>query len=413
MRVVPFDQLDSAEWDSFCDKSPGAWLFHRSAWISIETVFFGATSHSFAVCDRDRIVGVHPFYHSSVSIGWSEELLHSGIHRHTGLALSAEMGLSEKKAIYAAVTRHMFELAAKLGVDRIQLNVQNLTPESMSLSRQEVPFWLEAGCGFYEGINFSPTGMLPAPGLSTACLDQIVSLSVSEVELFSRLDESCRRAVRKAVNAGLKFEAVTIEGPQSCDEYYRLAQLSAARTGESIAPQAYFREILSSFSASGRAAIVFALHEGKRVGAVLLGIDKGSSSFLGGVSDPEYLPMRVNDFLHWSVIRWAKGFGLHCYRLGPLFPEVHPEWPIAKVSKFKGKFGGKSYRFIQGSKFIHPEKYADGAVKHIQMVCECDIGVEIEEPEIPATMYPVLPVETVEVGFLGRVFGRKRAQGRK
>ena len=93
--------------------------------------------------------------------------------------------------------------------------------------------------------------------------------------------------------------------------------------------------------------------------ALWLLIHKGAAHFLGGVSDPAYLPMRVNDFLHWSAIVWANHQGLTHYRLGPVFPELPDDWPVARVSRFKGKFGGISYSTIQGSYFRHPEKYLE------------------------------------------------------
>jgi len=40
----------------------------------------------------------------------------------------------------------------------------------------------------------------------SCCADQIIALSASEQDLFKNLDESCRRAVRKGMDAGLKFE---------------------------------------------------------------------------------------------------------------------------------------------------------------------------------------------------------------
>ncbi len=60
--------------------------------------------------------------------------------------------------------------------------------------------------------------------------------------------------------------------------------------------------------------------------------------------------------------------GLH-YRFGPAFPEVPDDWPIARVSRFKEKFGGQSFTTIQGSLFLKPEKYLAGAAGHLSRLC--------------------------------------------
>ena len=205
--------------------------------------------------------------------------------------------------------------------------------------------------------------------MSSCCADQIIALSASEQDLFKNLDESCRRAVRKGMDAGLKFEAVTMDAAQYVDSYFNIAEESAKRTKEEIAPRSYFDDLVSYFARISRIGLCFALHNGQRVAAVLLAIDKGAASYLGGVSLPDYLPKRVNDFLHWSAIKWANSNGLQWYRLGPVFPEAPSEWPISMVSRFKAKFGGRSWTIIQGGHYLHPDKYAAIAAEHTALMC--------------------------------------------
>ncbi|MEO7728976.1 MAG: hypothetical protein ABIS45_17120, partial [Burkholderiales bacterium] len=54
---------------------------------------------------------------------------------------------------------------------------------------------------------------------------------------------------------------------------------------------------------------------------------------------------------------------------GPSFPEVPKDWPIARVSKFKTKFGARPFTTIQGSLFRHPDKYLAAAQFHISTLC--------------------------------------------
>ncbi len=357
MKVIPFDQADASEWDALCHSSPEAWLFHRSSWVALETQhFFPHNNYSFALRDGGRIVAVQPLYRAILGLGaWSETLLHSGIHRHTGLALIEGLDFGTAKAARSTAMRHVDEVAESIDADRIQLNSQNLAPQNLTSRRCEIPFWV-SDHGYFLGLGIGPSGLAPAPGGATCCADQIVELTAHEEILFSRLDDSCRRAVRKAQAAGLEW----CEGDDRCiADYYALAEISATRTGEALAARRYYEEIWGAFGAEGLCKVLFAYSGGRKVAGLLLLIYKGSAHFLGGVSDPDYLPVRVNDFLHWSAIVWAKRRGLAVYRLGPIFPELPDEWAVARVSRFKGKFGGRSYSMIQGSRFRHPDKYLE------------------------------------------------------
>ncbi len=370
MKVTAHADVPSTVWDEVCARSSSAWLFHRSAWIGIESTYFPHRNLSFALEDNGEVIGVQPLYASETGLGWIERLVHSGVHRHTGLALVDGLAPATIKAARTAAMREIAAIADAGQADRIQLNAQSLAPAS--LAALEIPFWV-ADYGFHFGLQFGRNGMVPAPGMSTCCADQIVMLGAGEDQLFASLDEGCRRAVRKATSAGLGFEA---GDAAAIDHYGPIAQASAVRTGESLPPRAYYEAILSALGPSGRSAVLFATHEGRKVAGVILVIDKGAASFVAGSSDPEFLPLRVNDFLHWSAIVWAKRSGLLRYRLGPFFPEVPDDWPIARVSKFKTKFGGVSVPMIQGSRFIHPEKYRSGAQQQVDVLCAAPAPTE-------------------------------------
>ena len=366
MKVVGAAEVGPEQWDDACRKSGWAWLFHHSGWLTLEERFFGHRSLSFALLDGDAVIGVHPLYRSDVGIGWIEKLLHSGIHRHTGLALIDDLSAATVSEAWALAMGHVMDTARTEDADRIQLNSQNLCPYNLDHRRQEIPVWVR-DYEFELGLNFGPNGMLPVPGMSTCCADQIVALGPAAPELFSGLDNSCRRAVRKAQAAGLEFEASGVADVVAA--YWELAQLAAQRTGEQLPSPEYFEFLDLHLRPRGHTAMLFARDAGRRVAGLLLAIDKTAVSYLGGVSNPDYLPMRVNDFLHWSAMLWAKEQGHRHYRFGPAFPEVPADWPIARVSRFKQKFGAHSATTIQGSKFLKPEKYLEGGVAHLSRLC--------------------------------------------
>ncbi len=357
MKIVAFSSECIEGWNACCDDSDQAWLFHRGEWIDIEVRHFGAVNHSFAIVDSHQIVAIQPLYFAEIGLGlWTERLLHSGFHRHTGLALKNGLTFQQKRIVRRVAMKQIEQLAGELLADRIQLNVQNLAPESLSLKREEIPSWV-IDDGFQLGLRYGPMGINPFPGATSCAADQIVDLSQDEEMMFSRIDDSCRRAIRKAESAPLATECWTGNLTEAIGHYYELAVISSKRTGEAIAGRPYFEELALALGSRARLALIFSRYEGKRVAAVLLGIDKKCTTFLGGVSDPDFLHLRPNDFTHWSAMRWARNEGLIRYRFGPTFPEFPGDWPISKVSRFKAKFGADSFTTIQGSKFLNVLKY--------------------------------------------------------
>src|SRR5262249_22185346 len=140
-------------------------------------------------------------------------------------------------------------------------------------------------------------------------------------------------------------------------------------TGEALAPPDYYHEIWNRLHPSDRCAVLLLHHRTRLAAGLFLLIDKGAASYLGGVSDPELLEMRPNNLLHWSAMLWARERGVTHYRFGPVFPEVPGDWPIARVSRFKSQFGGHSVTVIQGSYFLHPERYLEAGIAHLRQLC--------------------------------------------
>jgi len=357
MKTASYAELDRDRWNRVCDESDQAWLFHRYEWIGLEERFWVERNHAVGILDEaDRLIGVLPLYLRKNGLGrWTESVLDSGMHRQTGLALMRGLPDGVARAAEQTALRTLLQLADHLDVDRVQLNEHNLAPCRLASDAHGTPFW-SADRRFEPGLHFGPQGVSPIPGRATACLDQIVRLEGrDETALFDHLAEPCRRAVRKAVRSEL-----TVAWGQSAtdvDDYYRLAQLSARRSGESLPPKEYYRSLFETFHTAGRCRILFAGHTGRTIGALWLLVDKQAVNFFAGVSDPDFLDLRVNEFLHWSAIRWAGQNGHRAYRLGPIFPDVPEDWPIHRISRFKKKFGGDSVPIIQSSLFRHPDRY--------------------------------------------------------
>jgi hypothetical protein len=359
MKIVQFSELAAGDWDRVAGLANQAWLFHRADWVALETDYFVRTNLSFAIEDRGELIAIHPLYISDPGTGTRGELLlHSGIHRHASLAHVPRLDASVIKSLRNVGMRHVDDLARQFNVDRIQFGIQNLAPESLGPGRVEIPFWV-TNHHFLLGINYNETGVTPVPGMVTLAVDQIVDLGHRPEVLFARLDEACRRAVRKAEASGLRCAQRDLN--DAIDDYYELAQHRAQQTGEGLPPRDFYVAVARRLGRE-RVRLFLADQDGKLAAGLIVLADKGALSFYAGASHQDYLQFRVNDFIHWSAIQWGAANDFQSYRLGPWFPEVPDHWAIAKVSKFKTKFGGSQVSSVQASFYRHPQHYLQAGI---------------------------------------------------
>jgi hypothetical protein len=369
MRIISLGDVASGVWDDFVEASSEAWLFHQTDWIGIESRFFAAENCSFGVLDdQGEIAAVCPLYQRHLERGrWTERLMDSGHHRQAGPAFRDALPAPVRKAAIKMLMRQILDESRRLDVDRIQLNLHNLAPALNDGRTMEIPFWVQE-FGFQLGLHTGPNGDLALPGLSSVSADQIVDLAEAEETVFQRLDENFRKAVRKATKAAF---AIEVDDKDSIKDYYALAEVSAQRTQERLPSREYYQSIWNAFHRREQCAILFARHGDRRVAAIYLLMAKGSAFYLAGVSHHDFLPMRVNNYLHWEALRWARNHGCRRYRLGPVFPELPRDWPVSRVSRFKGEFGAASRTITQGSLFLKPERYLEEAREAVALRCRC------------------------------------------
>ncbi|MFX4605009.1 hypothetical protein ABTA73_19580, partial [Acinetobacter baumannii] len=94
--------------------------------VEIEERFFVSANLSFALEENSQLVGIQPLFISEgAGTALGERLLHSGIHRHTGLALDADIDAGVAKAARQAAMHEILAIADLYDVDRIQLNCHN------------------------------------------------------------------------------------------------------------------------------------------------------------------------------------------------------------------------------------------------------------------------------------------------
>ena len=100
--------------------------------------------------------------------------------------------------------------------------------------------------------------------------------------------------------------------------------------------------------------------------AVMLLVEQCWGQLYGGVFGPGEAPYVRERLRAVALDRLGKACRLEIIPLWTRVSQsVDRRWAIAKVSRFKKKFGGRPYTIIQGSLFRHPEKYRAAARGHV------------------------------------------------
>lgn len=340
VKVSEFRDVPPDHWDSVWRASDDAWLFHSASWVDFESRHNWDRNVSFALMDHGSTAAVLPLYEGHLG---NVKVLLSGLHRHAGLAIHPDY-LQSARHIQGMCMTHLRSLASDCGASRIHLSVQNLAPRNLTVERDHVPFWIQ-DYGYHLGLVVTRLGIDAIRGRSNLFADQVIDLRPETAKIFGRFSSACRRAIRRSEEKNLHFYVPA--GAQAAEGYAEIAAVSALRTAESIRSAGYYDDLVR-LAEMGRAVIFHIKSDSLIVAAAVVLLDKGSASYLSGASDAQFHGLHVNDFLHWNIIKWLRRNGYAHYRLGPTFPEVPSDWPVAKVAAFKARFGGRSLPVIQG-----------------------------------------------------------------
>ncbi len=166
----------------------------------------------------------------------------------------------------------------------------------------------------------------PIEGASTdnSFFNYSIPLQEKPEVIYSRLHPSCiQRKIRKSVKSGVKIR----EGNGLVDlrQFYRLHLLTRKRLGLPSQPFLFFRKLWENFGDSGEMKLLFAEHEGKKIGCLILIGYRGDAASSGGgdvlyykygASDSRYFDLGFNPALFWEAVLLATDQGYSCLDLG-------------------------------------------------------------------------------------------------
>ncbi len=169
-----------------------------------------------------------------------------------------------------------------------------------------------------------------------------LDLCVSEEELWHGLDESAKRAIRKAERQGVTVRLA--DHPADLRAFFELhLNTRKAKYQLLTQPYAFFEQIWQRFIEQQRGILLLAQHQGDVIGATLFLEWQKCLFYKFNTSSAQHLELRPNDLMIWSGIRYAKSQGYHSLDFGL------SDWDQTGLIRYKRKFASaeKTISFLR------------------------------------------------------------------
>ncbi len=165
----------------------------------------------------------------------------------------------------------------------------------------------------WDYVEFRGGRQFPSDALFAFHYGHRLNLERSPERLFSNLEGTVRRNIRKALKEGVEIEIS--ESAESIREFTRLNSLTRKEHGLPPQPFEFFRQIHRKVISRGRGFVILARHGNRPVaGAVFFHIGE-KAVYKYGASDRRMQHLRANNLVMWEAVRQfaERGFGTFCF----------------------------------------------------------------------------------------------------
>jgi FemAB-related protein (PEP-CTERM system-associated) len=294
LTVRPFEERDSASWDAYVARAPGAHFGQLSAWKRLTERAFGCPARYWIAEEEGRVRGTLPLFRKRGLLGRS--------------LFSAPGGLlADDDAVAEALLQPAREAVRSEGLEYLELRDQRRRWPNLETSQEHATL--------------------------------VLRLEAGPDAQWKRFDAKLRNQIRKGEKAG--FEARWDAGLGA--RFHRVMLENLRDLGTPVRGASYFG---AAADALGEAAAILVLeHAGRPAGAMFL-------ARLGDtVWDPwasslrRFFALCPNQVLYWEAIRWAIARGATQFDMG------RSQWESGTF-RFKRQWGAAPvplyYQYVLG-----------------------------------------------------------------
>ncbi|MBW8865594.1 MAG: GNAT family N-acetyltransferase, partial [Verrucomicrobia bacterium] len=141
-----------------------------------------------------------------------------------------------------------------------------------------------------------------------------LDLTAGEAALFGNMDDSVRKAVRKAEKDGVTVEI--LQSLEAVRDFYRLQCLTRRRHGLPPQPWPFFVNIHRHILSHNLGMVAVASHAGKKIAASVYFFLGGRAIYKYGASDYTQQQLRGPNLVMWEAIKWLARNGAKYLDLG-------------------------------------------------------------------------------------------------
>ena len=279
MDLEILDPIDYPGWDELLLSSGDDSFFHSSSWASVLKQSYGYKPVYLSRIEEDRLILLMPM-------------------------MEIASVLTGKRGVSLPFTDHCNPLA----------------PDIVSLGKL-VKSAIDYGSrAKWASVEMRIAGDLISGAASVeSYLTHAIDLDRSEPELFSRLNESNRRNIRKGLKDGVSI--VFDRTRESLEAFYRLHCRTRRRHGLPPQPFVFFRNVRDHVLSKDRGMIISALCSGDVIGSAVFFHFGKKAIFKYGASDGRFLGHRPNNLVIWEAIKWYQRRGFKNLSLGRTEPD--------------------------------------------------------------------------------------------
>lgn len=308
------DPLTQSDWDSRVFKHSGASIFHSAGWAAVVAETYGFKPCYFTGTRGKELVSLLP-------------------------VMEVNSWLTGRRGVSLPFTDYCEPIAAS------ETALQTVIKEALQYGRKAGWKYLEV-----RGLPAAAAGFPGARPSVSFFIHQLKLFPDTEF-LFSRLESSARRAIRKAQKSGLTVESSQDEAAMR--GYYALHCVTRREHGLPPQPLAFFLNIQRHIVSQNAGMIVTARRDGRAVASAVY-LHRGATAiYKFGASDAEGQELRANNLVMWEAIqRYARegknildfgrtsisNEGLRRYKLG---------WGTQEIKAHYHRYDLQSDTFVQ------------------------------------------------------------------
>lgn len=272
MNVLLAQTADEGRsWQRFADSLPQCSHYHRWGWKRvIEKAFEWPTFYLMAT-NAGEVLGILP-------LAWQKSFLFGSFL--TSLPFLSGGGIvARSKAAEVALLNEAIALAGRLGARHVELR-----------------------------YRCDPQLDLPTKTNKVALIRPI---EADAEKMFRELPHKVRTDVRKTLRSNL---TAGLHKDEALDDFYRIFAINMRDLGTPVYSKRFFREILTAFSESTYICVI--RHQGTPIAASFLMGYRDTIEAGWSASSYDYLALKPNMFLYWSIFSLAGQKGFRTFDFG-------------------------------------------------------------------------------------------------